>query len=150
MYLAIFLLDHARKPYPKDTVSSSISSQSCRRDKHHPGYTPYSEHTRYQSITAPQLTNRHSDHQNQQFVLAQQPRRCVQSTKRVIHSKVTAYVWCVSRFSITGFHLDSRWDVASARLTSVCCAVCSVQPICRHKKASRPLFQLEKSPESAP
>ena len=59
---AIFLLDHVRKPYPKDTVSSSVSSKSCRQHKHHPGHTPYSEHIRYQAITAPQLTNQHSDY----------------------------------------------------------------------------------------
>ena len=63
-YLTMFPLRNRLKSYLKDTVSSSVSSKSYRRRQHHPGYTPYSEHTRYQAITATQCTINHRHARN--------------------------------------------------------------------------------------
>ena len=59
LILTTFLLANVRKSYPKDTVSSHISSKSHRWRQHRPGSTTYSENTRYQAITVTLCTVPH-------------------------------------------------------------------------------------------
>ena len=71
----MFPLRNRLKSYLKDTVSSYVSSKSYRRRQHHPGYTPYSEHTRYQAITATLCTINHRHAPNLSSIEATQEHR---------------------------------------------------------------------------